>query len=47
MTPIITVENLSKRYIISHQGDRESYTALRDVITNQAKSPRVETVAPI
>ena len=38
MTPIITVENLSKRYIISHQGERESYTALRDVLTNKAKA---------
>ncbi len=36
--PIIRVENLSKRYIITHQGERENYTALRDVLTNKAKS---------
>ena len=36
--PIITVENLSKRYILSHQGEREKYVALRDVITNKTKN---------
>ena len=31
--PIITVENLSKRYLIGHQSEpREQYTALRDVM---------------
>ena len=30
---VITVENLGKKYTIHHQ-QRESYTALRDVITN-------------
>ncbi|MFZ1751734.1 MAG: ABC transporter ATP-binding protein, partial [Saprospiraceae bacterium] len=34
--PIIKVENLSKSYMISHEG-QESYTALRDVIANKAK----------
>lgn len=34
---VINVENLSKSYLISHQG-QERYTALRDVITNGAKS---------
>lgn len=33
---VIKVENLSKKYIISHQ-KQERYTALRDVITNKAK----------
>jgi len=33
---IIEVENLGKKYIISHQ--REKYTALRDVMINSAKS---------
>ena len=33
---IITVENLSKRFIISHE-EKESYTSLRDVITRQVK----------
>lgn len=35
--PIIQVENLSKKFIIGHQ-KQESYTALRDVITNGAKN---------
>lgn len=34
---VIRVENLSKKYIISHQ-KQERYTALRDVIANQIKS---------
>lgn len=37
MSTIITVENLSKKFIISHEA-RERYTALRDVLTNRAKS---------
>ena len=33
MTPIIEVENLSKRYLVGHQADTGSrYVALRDVI---------------
>jgi lipopolysaccharide transport system ATP-binding protein len=36
MSPVITVENLSKKYIIGHQ-KQERYTALRDVLTNGAK----------
>lgn len=36
MTTVIKVENLSKKYLISHQ-KRESYIALRDVITNRVK----------
>ncbi len=34
---VIRVENLSKKYIIGHQ-KQERYTALRDVITNGARS---------
>lgn len=34
--PIISVENLSKRFIISHEGN-ERYTALRDVVAQKAK----------
>jgi lipopolysaccharide transport system ATP-binding protein len=34
---IIKVENLGKKYTISHEG-RESYTALRDVVSNNIKS---------
>ncbi len=33
MTPVIKVENLGKKYILSHN-QKESYTALRDVISN-------------
>src|ERR1035437_143600 len=36
-SPIITVENLSKSYILKHQ-NTERYTALRDVIANKAKN---------
>ena len=36
MPPVITVENLSKKYIIGHQ-KQERYTALRDVLANGAK----------
>lgn len=34
---IISVEQLSKKFIISHEGN-ERYTALRDVVTQRAKS---------
>ena len=34
---IIQVRDLGKSYLISHEGQKENYTALRDVITNQAK----------
>ena len=36
MPPIIKVENLSKSYIINHEG-QERYTAIRDVIANKVK----------
>ncbi len=36
MSSVIAVENLSKKYIISHQ-KQERYTALRDVLTDGAK----------
>jgi lipopolysaccharide transport system ATP-binding protein len=35
--PVITAENLGKKYLIGHQSERESYTALRDVIARSAK----------
>jgi lipopolysaccharide transport system ATP-binding protein len=35
--PIITVENLSKRFVISHE-ERERYTSLRDVVANGVKN---------
>ena len=34
---VIKVENLSKKYILSHQS-QERYTALRDVLANGAKN---------
>src|ERR1700686_5409023 len=35
----ISAENLSKRYLIGHQsGQRERYTALRDVIGREARN---------
>jgi lipopolysaccharide transport system ATP-binding protein len=36
MSPVISIENLSKKYIIRHQ-KQERYTALRDVLANGAK----------
>ena len=36
---VITVGNLSKRYLVGHQsGQRERYTALRDVISREARN---------
>ncbi len=37
MSTIIQVNNLSKQFILSHEG-KESYTALRDVISRKAKT---------
>lgn len=34
---IISVENLGKKYRLQHQGERQRYTALRDVIAQKAK----------
>ncbi|CAN5376304.1 ABC transporter ATP-binding protein [soil metagenome] len=34
---IITVQNLSKRFILNHEGDGRRYKALRDVVTNGVK----------
>ena len=39
--PIISVENLSKRYLVGHRGKREgqaNYTALRDVIGQELRN---------
>src|SRR5215831_11466483 len=36
---VISVENLSKRYLVGHRsGERERYTALRDVIAREARN---------
>src|SRR5262249_52277977 len=37
MPTVITVENLSKRYLIGHQSRRDAYIALRDVIAREAR----------
>src|SRR5665213_3321166 len=34
---IISVENLGKKYRISHQGERQRYVALRDVLAEKFK----------
>lgn len=36
-TPIISVENLGKRYRLDHRVERRRYTALRDVISEKTK----------
>lgn len=41
----LKVENLGKKYIIGHQ-NRERYTALRDVLTNQARNFGKRMVSP-
>jgi len=38
MSSVISVENLGKKYFLSHQGKRESYTALREVIADTCRS---------
>jgi lipopolysaccharide transport system ATP-binding protein len=42
---IITVENLGKEYVLSHQ-KRESYTLLRDVMTNSVKNMGRKLIRP-
>jgi lipopolysaccharide transport system ATP-binding protein len=42
---VITVENLSKSYLVGHQStERESYTALRDVIGREVRNFARKTV---
>ena len=38
MSTVIRVENLGKRYLLSHQARQESYVALRDVLSEGVKS---------
>jgi lipopolysaccharide transport system ATP-binding protein len=45
MSTVISVENLSKRYIIGHQ-KQERYTALRDVLTEGVKSLTHKLIHP-
>jgi len=35
---IIRVENLSKKYIIGHEAERERYVALRDVVMRTGRN---------
>jgi len=35
---VIQVENLSKRYVLSHQDNGKGYKTFRDVLTGGAKS---------
>jgi lipopolysaccharide transport system ATP-binding protein len=35
--PVITIENLGKKYRLTHQAERQRYTTLRDVIAERAK----------
>ena len=42
---VIKVENLSKKYILSHQ-NQECYTALRDVLANGAENLGKKLLAP-
>lgn len=37
-TPVIAVEQLSKRYFLGHQGPRESYQSLRDSLVKKGRS---------
>jgi lipopolysaccharide transport system ATP-binding protein len=46
MSPVISVENLSKRYIIGHQREAR-YTSLRDVLTDGAKRMVHKLVHPL
>ncbi|MBV5338631.1 MAG: ABC transporter ATP-binding protein [Deltaproteobacteria bacterium] len=45
MSTVITVQNLGKKYTISHQ-QREEYSSLRDVITNSAFSLGRKLIRP-
>ncbi len=38
MSTVITVENLGKRYLLSHQTQRQPYVALRDVIAEKTNA---------
>jgi lipopolysaccharide transport system ATP-binding protein len=36
MSTVIAVENLGKKYLLSHQAQKQPYVALRDVIAERA-----------
>ena len=43
---IIRVENLSKKYVLSHQQEGQQYKALRDVIAEGAKAVGKKLLKP-
>src|SRR5438874_10878890 len=46
-TPVISVENLSKRYLVGHQtqrGGNFTYTALRDVVGQQLRNAALRAI---
>ena len=45
MSTVIKVENLSKKYIIRHEG-KEDYATLRDVFANTAKTLASRIISP-
>jgi len=47
MSTVISVENLSKSYLIGHQGPKERYTSLRDTLANGARSLAHRTVGAL
>ena len=42
--PVISVENLSKSYLIGHQGPRERYQSLRDTLSHHVKNLSRRTI---
>jgi lipopolysaccharide transport system ATP-binding protein len=46
MSNVISVENLGKKYQLSHQGKRESYLVLRDVISDACRSFAARALSP-
>jgi lipopolysaccharide transport system ATP-binding protein len=46
MSTVITVENLGKKYILSHQSQKQPYVALRDVIADNVKAVGRRFISP-
>lgn len=46
-SPIITVENLSKRYFVGHEASKERYHALRDTVVHYARNIARRTIDTI
>ena len=43
---VIKAENLGKKYVIGHQAERGGYTALRDVLMQNARNPLEQDKRP-